>query len=240
MIELVVFDMAGTTLYDGDAVGACFCIALAAAGVEVDAARVNAVMGLHKPEAIRILLTGAGRNGTDEEVRAVHDDFARQMRTYYATDPAVCEIPGATEAFATLRREGIKVALNTGFSRAVADAALARLGWLVPAVIDATMTSDEVAHGRPHPDMILALMERLGIRGPGRVAKVGDTVVDLEEGARAGCGLLIGVTSGTSTRAQMEASPHTHIIASVADVPGIILAHVDQNRGGSMRGMRTV
>lgn len=231
MIELVVFDMAGTTVHDGDAVGSCLRAALAGAGVAADVAAVNAVMGLHKPEAIRILLTGAGRRGTDEEVRTVHDDFVQRMRLYYATDPAVREIPGAATAFAALRRAGIKVALSTGFSRAVADAALARLGWRTPAVIDADIASDEVAHGRPHPDMIRSLMERLRIRDPRRVAKVGDTVVDLEEGAQAGCELVIGVTTGTGTRAQLEACPHTHIMASVAEVPGIILGDADQKRG---------
>ena len=34
MIELVVFDMAGTTLHDGDAVADCFTAALANLGVK--------------------------------------------------------------------------------------------------------------------------------------------------------------------------------------------------------------
>src|SRR5580698_3875908 len=95
MIELVVFDMAGTTVHDGDAVNASFRAALAAAGVEVDPAVVNSVMGLHKPEAIRILLAGASRLFSEEEVLAIHDDFVRRMRGYYATDPSVREVPGA-------------------------------------------------------------------------------------------------------------------------------------------------
>jgi phosphonatase-like hydrolase len=226
MIELVVFDMAGTTIHDGDAVSSSFVAALAAVGVEADPARVNAVMGLPKPEAIRLLLAAAGRSPTDGEVAAIHEDFARRMRAYYVTDPAVREIPGAAAAFAVLRRADIKVALNTGFSRAIADVVLARLGWRAPAVIDADVTSDEVPRGRPHPDMIRSLMARLGVREASRVAKVGDTRADLEEGANTGCGLVIGVTSGSFTRAQLQACPHTHIVGSVADVPGILLPEV--------------
>src|SRR5262249_58578109 len=51
-IELVVFDMAGTTVHDGDAVGSCFRAALATAGVAAPADAVKAVMGLPKPQAV--------------------------------------------------------------------------------------------------------------------------------------------------------------------------------------------
>jgi phosphonatase-like hydrolase len=222
MIELVVFDMAGTTVYDGDAVNASFRAALDAAGIKADSAAVNAVMGLHKPEAIRILLTQVGREFTDADVDRLHDDFVKRMLHYYSADPAVREIPGASSAFAALRRRGIKIALNTGFNRAIADAILKRLGWRVPETIDAVITSDEVPRGRPHPDMIQSLMSKLGINDARRIAKVGDTRADLEEGASAGCGLNIGVTSGSFTRAQLQVFPHSHIVASVAEVPEIV------------------
>jgi phosphonatase-like hydrolase len=227
MIELVVFDLAGTTVHDGDAVQSSFRAALAARGIDADAAEVNALMGLPKPEAIRILLERFGRPSgvpaSAEGIDAIHEDFTRRMRHYYATDPAVHEIPGAGAAFAALRRAGIKVGLNTGFFRPIADVLLARLGWRSPAVIDADVTSDEVPRGRPHPDMIRHLMTRLGVREARRVAKVGDTGADLEEGANAGCAVVVGVTTGSWSRDQLQVCPHTHILGSVAEVPGLLL-----------------
>jgi phosphonatase-like hydrolase len=227
MIELVVFDLAGTTVYDGDAVQSSFRAALAAWGIDADPAEVNSVMGLPKPEAVRILLERFGHQSgvpaSTENIDAIHEDFTRRMRQYYATDPAVHEIPGAGAAFAALRRAGIKVALNTGFFRPIADVLLARLGWRSPAVIDADVTSDEVPRGRPHPDMIRHLMTRLGVREARRVAKVGDTGADLEEGANAGCAAIVGVTTGSWSREQLQACPHTHILESVAEVPGLLL-----------------
>jgi phosphoglycolate phosphatase-like HAD superfamily hydrolase len=71
--------------------------------------------------------------------------------------------------------------------------------------------------------MIRSLMARLGVREAARVAKVGDTRADLEEGTNAGCGLVVGVTSGSFTRQQLQACPHTHLVASVADVPALLL-----------------
>jgi phosphonatase-like hydrolase len=224
VIELVVFDMAGTTVEDGDAVNASFRAALSGAGIEVDPVSVNAVMGLPKPEAIRLLLAGTGRQFSEASAGAIHDDFVRRMRDHYAFDPAVREARGAAATFAALRRAGIKVALNTGFSRTISATVLSRLGWHAPAVIDADVASDEVPRGRPHPDMIFHLMARLGVKDPRRVAKVGDTKADLEEGTNAGCGIVMGVTSGAFTREQLQAHSHTHILDSVADVPGLLLS----------------
>jgi len=222
VIELVVFDMAGTTVYDGDAVNGAFRAALAAAGLAADPAAVNTVMGLPKPEAISLLLTHFGQPAGPAEVAPVHADFVRRMKGHYATHPDVREMPGAAAVFAELRAVGVKVALDTGFSRDIADAVLARLGWSAPATVDAVIASDEVPRGRPFPDMIQTLMTRLGVTDPKAVAKVGDTRVDVEEGTNAGCRFVIGVTSGSYTREQLQEHPHTHIVASVADVPGVL------------------
>jgi phosphonatase-like hydrolase len=231
MIELVVFDMAGTTVYDGDAVSTCFRAALANVGVFPEPDAVNAVMGFHKPEAIRRLLSAhqcsprprgeepGVRAIDDREVEAIHADFVERMLRYYETDPAVREIPGASKVFAELRRAGVRVALNTGFGRTIVDMILRRLNWT--SAVDAVIASDEVPRGRPHPDMIRLLMARLGIKQAQRVAKVGDTPVDLEEGFNAGCGLVVGVTTGSFTRRQLEDYPGARIVDSVADVPAI-------------------
>jgi phosphonatase-like hydrolase len=225
MIELVVFDLAGTTVYDGDAVNASFRAALAAAGLEADPARVNAVMGLPKPEAIRILVEGTP---LADRVAAIHDDFVARMIRYYRTEPDVREVPGASETFRRLRAAGVRVAVNTGFSRAITDVLLDRMGWPRAGrtdrchLIDASVASDEVPRGRPHPDMIRHLMAALGVADPARVAKVGDTPIDLQEGAAAGCGRIIGVTEGTHSRAQLLPHPHTDLIRTVADLPAVL------------------
>src|SRR5262249_33872577 len=222
-IELVVFDMAGTTVHDGDAVNNSFRAALAAAGVEGGVARGNAGMGVSKPGANRRPLAAAGPAPPPGKGDVIHADFVKRMRHHYAADPSVREVPGAGLTFAALRRAGIKVALNTGFSRAIVDVLLARLGWTSPAVIDAAVASDEVPRGRPYPDMIRHLMDRLSIQDARKVAKVGDTRADLQEGANAGCGLVIGVTSGSSTREQLQSFPHSHIVASVTEVSRLLL-----------------
>jgi phosphonatase-like hydrolase len=180
-------------------------------------------MGLPKPEAIRRLIEASpGAGDLRDRVGDIHQDFVARMTRHYATSPEVRETPGTTATFVVLRRAGIKVALNTGFSRDILQTVINRLGWETAGVLDATVASDEVPRGRPYPDMIRELMRRLGVGDAGRVSKVGDTPVDLQEGTNAGCGLVIGVTSGTHTRLQLEPWPHTHLIASLEALPAVL------------------
>ena len=105
------------------------------------------------------------------------------MISFYETDPAVTEVPGTSEVFRRLHAHGIKAALNTGFSRDIAQVLIDRFGWERDGLIDASVASDEVERGRPHPFMIHRLMQRLGIDDPARVAKVGDDAGGSPRGA---------------------------------------------------------
>jgi phosphonatase-like hydrolase len=121
-----------------------------------------------------------------------------------------------------LKESGLKLALDTGFSRPIVNAILQRLDWSNGLLLDATVASDEVARGRPHPDLIFKAMELTGVTDPRAVAKVGDTPSDLLEGTAAGCGLVIGVTNGSHTYGQLAAHPHTHLIPSLEALPLLV------------------
>ena len=222
-IELVIFDMAGTTVAEGGAVYECLRDTLAANELEISAKALNEVKGMDKYEALRILIErSAMREQLLPGLDAIHEDFVDRMIEFYRADPSVGEIPGASEMFRGLHRAGVKVALNTGFSRDIAQTLIDRLGWERNGLIDASVTSDEVARGRPHPDMIQRLMAKLGVADPQRVAKVGDTPADLLEGKNAGCGLVVGVTQGSSSREELEKFPHDFLIGTVAELPELL------------------
>ena len=235
-IQLVVFDMAGTTVQDDDAVNDSLRHALANHRVQVTRDEVNQVMGMPKPLAIRLLLemkrlagpskkageTPAPPLVSNEEVEAIYALFLSQMVTYYREDPRVREIPGATAVFRELRARRVKTALDTGFSRAILDAILQRLDWNHPELLDTTVASDEVKQGRPHPDLIFEAMRRTGVAQASRVAKVGDTPADLLEGRAAGCELNIGVTYGSHTGAQLALQPHSHLIDNLNQVLDLV------------------
>ena len=129
-IELVVFDMAGTTVNDEDSVSRCVQAALEAVGVTVTVADVNEVMGIPKPEAIRHLVGKSPlRDELADRIGEIHRDFVARSIRFYQSDPSVREVPGAEQTFRTLQEAGIKVALNTGFDRSITRTILDRLGW---------------------------------------------------------------------------------------------------------------
>ncbi|HEU5115701.1 MAG TPA: HAD hydrolase-like protein [Isosphaeraceae bacterium] len=221
-LQLVVFDLAGTTVEDPGSVNLCLRSALEQAGVTVDSSAVDRVMGLPKPEAIRCLLETAGRSEALGQVDAIHQDFQNRMRLYYRDDPSVRSVPGVEDLFARLKAAGVRIGLDTGFDHTITKVILDRLGWIEKGLVDAHVSSDQVAVGRPEPLMIRHLMEATGVTQPDSVAKVGDAPADLLEGKNAGCRWIIGVTWGTHTRKQLEVWPHTHLVESVEALEAVL------------------
>ncbi len=222
-IELVVFDMAGTTVSEGGAVYRALRDTLAANGLEVTDEAIHQVKGTDKREALRTLIEQSPLwENLLPGLDAIHEDFVERMLAFYRHEPSVSEMPGTSATFRQLKQHKIKVALNTGFSRDIAQTLIDRLGWERDGLLDASVTSDEVPRGRPHPFMIRRLMQQCGISESRHVAKVGDAPADLLEGANADCGLVIGVTNGSSTREQLAALPHNYLIGTVAELPVVL------------------
>lgn len=223
--DLAVFDMAGTTVAEGGAVYQALTDTLRERGVTVSADALHEVKGTDKREALRLLI---GRSPDAEsllpELPSLHARFVSHLIEFYATAAAVTEFAGTSATFKWLRNRHIKVALNTGFNRPIAQVLIDRLGWERDRLIDASVTSDEVERGRPYPFMIAKLMDHFGLTDPQRVIKIGDAPADLREGYHAGCGLVIGVLGGSSTREELEIYPHHYLIDSVADLPELLAA----------------
>lgn len=226
-IALVVFDMAGTTIEDGGQVPAAFGAVLAARGLRVTDDELRAVRGASKREAIRTLIERqrpALLPQADEVFVAFCDQLARHYR-----QGGIGTIDGAAETFAWLRERGIKVALTTGFDRSITDLILHTVDWDRD-TIDAVVCGDDVPAGRPAPYLIYRAMEATGTHRAREVAVVGDTALDLQAGDNAGVGLNIGVLSGAHRREQLARAPHTHLLPSVADLPGLLDAPVGAER----------
>lgn len=223
-IHLVVFDIAGTTVSDKGDVAVAFIDAFRKHGNDVAVEEVNKVMGFRKKDAIKILLEQfyPDQENLGELIEKIHDAFTQNMVSFYENDPDLQPLPYTEETFDILQRGGVKVALNTGFTKAITDTIINRLRWDKNKMINHVISSDEVQQGRPHPFMIRSIMEALGIEEVRRVAKVGDTQVDVQEGRNAGCGLVVSVTTGAYTREQLESFDPDFIIDSLKELPALI------------------
>lgn len=223
MIELAVFDMAGTTVDDHGLVYVALQEAVEETGAPVAPADLQEWMGADKVSAITALMTRGGQEPTAERVSAAFGRFREILAQRYAATPPVA-LPGVADAIAVLRGRGIKVALTTGFDDDVAYPLLDSLGWRIGAgadtTVDAVVTTSDVTAGRPAPFMIHRAMEKTGVHNVRHVLAAGDTAVDVQAGHNAG-GISVGVLTGKLSREQLAAHPHDYILASIRDVPGL-------------------
>lgn len=222
MIELVAFDMAGTTIDEHGDVYRALETSVRETGADVTAENLQAWMGADKVEAITALIELGGGVPEPVLVAETFDRFRELLVRCYSATPPV-GLPGVEDALRAFKAAGIKVGLTTGFSRDVADPLLAGLGWGVGAdeLLDAVVTSDEVPAGRPAPHMIHRLMELTGVTDVRRVLAAGDTVNDLAAARNAGV-VAVGVLTGELGRADLEAHDHDHVLDGVRDIPALL------------------
>jgi phosphonatase-like hydrolase len=234
-IQLVVFDMAGTTVQDQHEVEKCFAQACAETGLPVSENRILSLQGYSKIEVFRLLWEekiGKEHPEYQENVFVSYDTFTYILESHYRTQP-VFPTEGCLETFQFLRENNIKIALTTGFYRKVTNFILDKLGWLEGldssyvnttgnAFIDVSIASDEVEKGRPEPFMIYRAMEKLGIDEKKAVINVGDTPSDLQSGKKAGVRLSLGVTNGTHTHEQLQKYPNDGFLRHLGELPVII------------------
>ncbi len=215
-IELVVFDMAGTTVQDRHEVEMCFIEAASHTGLSVTPERVLALQGYSKIYVFELLWKEMiGENHPDLKglVNNSYHVFCEILENHYATNN-IFPTDGCLEIFDYLKSKNVKIALTTGFYRKVTNIILEKLGWLEGldeqylgnenTIIQASIASDEVLKGRPEPMMIHKAMKLLQVHDSTSVINIGDTPSDLKSGIRAGCRMSLGVTNGTHKRSQLS------------------------------------
>ncbi|MEU7036527.1 phosphonatase-like hydrolase [Streptomyces sp. NPDC046237] len=213
--NLVVLDMAGTTVADGGLVERAFGAAAERLGEDpatmID--YVRATMGESKISVFRHLFGG-------DETRARQANVAfEEAYGELVAGGLIAPVPGAAEAIGRLKAEGRTVVLTTGFARVTQDAILDALGWRD--LVELTLCpADAGGRGRPYPDMVLGAFLRTGVVDDVRqIAVAGDTSYDMLSGVRSGAGIVAGVLTGAHGEAALKEHGATHVLASVADLP---------------------
>ncbi|GLX37107.1 putative haloacid dehalogenase-like hydrolase [Streptomyces roseochromogenus] len=221
-LNLIVLDMAGTTVADDGLVERAFEHAAGRLGVEPGSADhaaklqyVRDTMGESKISVFRHLF------GTEELARRANSAF-EQAYAELVDGGLVAPLPGARETIEKLRADGRTVVLTTGFARVTQDAILDALGWRDLA--DLTLCpADAGGRGRPYPDMVLTAFLRTGAVADVRHTVVaGDTVYDVLSGNRAGAGIVAGVLTGAHDRAALTGAGATHVLDGIAELPALL------------------
>ena len=225
-INLVMFDLAGTTVDDCVEGVPLVTVAMKDAfkkhGYDIDPETVNKYRGLEKKDAIRYIIGHVHEKervptSSAIDVEIVFKDFKDFLSKHLSSIKN--EIPGTSDVFYKLKAEGVKIAVGSGFPNNVVESIVSTLQW--KDLVDCICSAEKVGHGRPHPAMIHSAMKCFNISDPRSIVKVGDTRADVEEGKNAGC-WTVAVLTGTQTVEYIKESNPDFIIDSVKDFPDLL------------------
>ena len=224
-IQLAVFDMAGTTVNDEVDGHPLMVISMMRAfakhGIELAPSLINKHRGKQKSEAIQTLLSEVAELSPTDAERvgdAVYHEFLHELESNLSS---ISEIDGATELFRHLKSQGIHIGVGSGFPMQVVQAIISQLGWLDKGLLDYVGSAEQIGVGRPNPKMIHDAMKRLNITDGRKVLKIGDTVVDIQEGKNAGA-WTVAVLTGSQTEAQLMAAGPDYILSNIRELTTLI------------------
>jgi phosphoglycolate phosphatase len=205
--RLLVFDWDGTLVDSTAIIATCIqnaCCDLGLPVPEESAARF--VIGLGLADALRHVAP------TLEA--ADYPRLSERYRDHYlARDPDIPLFPGAREMLDDLDARGFLLAVATGKSRTGLARSLAKHG--LAQRFFASRCADE-GFPKPHPDMLLALMERCAVE-PSETLMIGDTSHDLELARNAGA-QAVAVTYGAHGADGLAAFAPLAMPASIAEL----------------------
>jgi len=222
-IEMVVFDMAGTTVDEGNVVYRTLHKAIEKKCPAIsfeDVLKWGA--GKEKLQAIRETIIGINSVLDEQSIQEAFQDFLVLLENAYE-NLIVVPTSNTERLFKELRDMGIKVVLNTGYNSKTANSLIQKLNWTQGLHFDLLVTSSDVKNNRPLPDMILFAMDKLSIKDAASVIKVGDSTIDIEEGRNAGCILNIGVTTGAHDKAELLTAKPDYIFDNIYDLKAVII-----------------
>jgi phosphonatase-like hydrolase len=218
MIRAVLFDVIGTTVKEKDPaiINRCFEQAFLNQGLTPDPAVLIANRGRNKREMISIMLQHAGLG--DDLVAPIYQSFQQNVEDNLHNFEAQ---EGAEEIFEFLWHHQIKTGLGTGLTPDLFEKIIRYLRWPLHR-FDYLGMPGGTLRGRPYPDMILDMMQKLGLTDSGSFLKVGDTVADIKEGKNAGV-ITVAVLAGTQNGDVLAKEKPDYIIGKLNELRAIVM-----------------
>jgi phosphoglycolate phosphatase len=220
-ITLVCCGVLGTLVADDGLIERSFAEAIATQGVVSGTsayarrmAQVHRLRGQGPGDVLQALFP-------DNQARAQAAELAFDRALFDAVRRAdIRAIPGVSQVLEGLAAVGCKAGVVTTLPRRILSLVLDSAGWR--GKFDVALSGEDVARGLPAPDLPLTAMLRAGAGDVREIAVVHGTGAGMESGQRAGAGLVVGVLTGPHAAARLRAGGATHVLRSIADLPGIL------------------
>jgi phosphoglycolate phosphatase len=205
--RFVVFDWDGTLADSAALIAASIQAACRDIGQPVpDEATARYVIGLGLADMLMHIAPGLSPTG-------IRDLTDRYRHHYLGGDAAIPLFAGVPEMLRELEAGGALLGVATGKSRAGLDRAFSQ--HRIAQHFVATRCADE-GFPKPHPDMLLHLMDRVGA-APGETLMIGDTTHDVELARNAGVA-AVAVAYGAHPPAGLAELDPLALVHSVAEL----------------------
>ena len=149
MIRAILFDLDGLMVDSEPHSLASWCAILSSRGVTLDRKVSERMFGLRQLEAARMLVEVYGL--TDQPAALGHEKEEYQLRHLGGQIKAM---PGLFELLHEIERRELRTAVASSGARSYVIAVLRTIG--LPERFRAVVTGDDVANGKPAPDVFLA------------------------------------------------------------------------------------
>lgn len=203
-LRAVLWDMDGTLIDSGEYHWLTWRDTLAGLGVTLTREDFAGWFGSRNDRILGRYFPGISA----ADMTRIGDDKEAQYRALVRRD-GVELLPGIAGWLDRLRAEGWRQAVASSAPPANIDVLIEVLG--LHDVFQATVSAEEVSHGKPAPDVFLRAAEKLGVP-PGRCVVVEDAGIGVEAGRRGGM-RTIGIEG---LHGRLEADVVTR---SMADLP---------------------
>jgi phosphoglycolate phosphatase len=206
--SLVILDCDGTLVDSAGHIAAVFNEAIASFGyAPLPPERVARIIGLSFDDALAHLLP---ESAADERSRIIHTYRARYAADAAGRDPL---FTGVREFLDTVRRQGRWMAMATGKSRVGALRVIAEHEL---AEYFVTIRTGDLCRPKPHPEMLLQILDELGLSAD-RAVMVGDTTFDVEMARAAGV-RAIGVGWGAHHADELAEAGAELVVSRLQDL----------------------
>jgi phosphonoacetaldehyde hydrolase len=200
-IRAIMLDWAGTTVDHGSIAPVLALQTLFQQhGIALSTEDARRDMGLLKRDQIEAILARpdmrakwnsiTGHQPGDADVSSLFEEFGPLQIEIVAKHSQL--ISGVDRVVKDWQGRGLRIGSTTGYTRAMLAPVLSQASQQGYSP-DASVCPDEVGAGRPAPWMLMRNAQLLDVYPPSACVKIGDTVVDIEEGKNAGM-WTIGLT----------------------------------------------
>ena len=215
MYQCIVFDKDGTIFDTKSAAVGAFTRASKELNIEYLPDVLFGLVGIENEIICQKLLL-AQNSDIDPKI---YGDLVHKYFTLYSEDGHLM-FGGMLDLFIDLKEKGVKMFVATGNNRYNTDKLLADNNLVQ--YFDLVMTADDVARGKPNPEMLQVIADYCNIPKQ-KMIMIGDSKQDIFMAQNFGCD-SVGVSWGMQPRDELLSSSPTFMVDNIDELRNILLS----------------